>query len=209
MDNTLLVACVGAAAASIGVTLAKDTKVSEFRQAWIDSLREDVAKFISIATRAFEESHGLVPHKPEDKLEDLASMMMRLNTVMYRIILRLDLKNQEKKPGHGALILALSEVQNLIELKTATRAAFHTATDKIWMTTADLLDTAWKHVKRGESNYRRVLKGSCAILVVCAVANAGQLIYQLWHPDNPVTHVVIDQAVPAPLAPIQPPTIKH
>ena len=62
MDSTLLAALLGAAVASIGVTLAKDTKVSEFRQAWIDKLREDVAEFISLVSRAFDESHNPYVH---------------------------------------------------------------------------------------------------------------------------------------------------
>lgn len=98
MDSTLLAALLGAAVASIGVTLAKDTKVSEFRQAWIDKLREDVAEFISLVSRAFDEAHNPYTHALAKKqnIDDLLTIKDRLNTVMYRIVLRLDLKDEKK-----------------------------------------------------------------------------------------------------------------
>src|ERR1039458_8879231 len=49
---TIVVALIAGAFSLIAITLSKEQKVSEFRQAWIDGLRADLAAFLS-ATRAF------------------------------------------------------------------------------------------------------------------------------------------------------------
>ncbi|MGV3742883.1 MAG: hypothetical protein ACO1NO_11300 [Burkholderiaceae bacterium] len=48
----VLVALIAAAASLVATTLSKEQKVSEFRQAWIDGLRSELATFLSSA-RAF------------------------------------------------------------------------------------------------------------------------------------------------------------
>jgi hypothetical protein len=49
MSDNLIGPIIGASVAVMGMIVAKETKVSELRQQWIDGLRADVAKLISLA----------------------------------------------------------------------------------------------------------------------------------------------------------------
>src|SRR6218665_2619513 len=49
---TLVASLIAAAVAFVNLTLTTELKTSEFRQAWIDGLREGLAKFLG-AARAF------------------------------------------------------------------------------------------------------------------------------------------------------------
>lgn len=49
---TVVASLIAAAVAFVNLTLTKELTTSEFRQAWIDALREDLAKFLG-AARAF------------------------------------------------------------------------------------------------------------------------------------------------------------
>lgn len=91
MDSTLVAAVITAALAGIGVTLSKDTKVSEFRQRWADALRKDVSEFLALVTHAWSIKHKVAPISDMGKVEKQTT---RLNVVMYRILLRLDLKKE-------------------------------------------------------------------------------------------------------------------
>lgn len=47
--SALLVAFVAGAFSLLGLTVSKENKVSEFRQAWIDALRQDIAEVVAEA----------------------------------------------------------------------------------------------------------------------------------------------------------------
>ena len=70
---TIVAAAIAAAASLVAVTLSKEQKVSEFRQAWIDALRQDLASFFSSA-RAFARAmdarrvHGVETTDPAKRL---------------------------------------------------------------------------------------------------------------------------------------------
>jgi phosphate/sulfate permease len=49
MSDTVIGAIIGASIALIGMIVAKESKISELRQQWIDGLRSDVAKLVSLA----------------------------------------------------------------------------------------------------------------------------------------------------------------
>jgi hypothetical protein len=53
MNPTILAALITSSLALLGLTLGKDSKVSEFRQQWIDGLRADVAEFLSSVQHVF------------------------------------------------------------------------------------------------------------------------------------------------------------
>ncbi len=45
--GTIIAAVIAAVISLLGLIISKENKVSEFRQAWIDSLREEVAAIIT------------------------------------------------------------------------------------------------------------------------------------------------------------------
>ena len=54
ITGTILTSVIAASAATIGVVVTKDSKISKFRQEWIDALREDVARLCSVSVALFQ-----------------------------------------------------------------------------------------------------------------------------------------------------------
>jgi hypothetical protein len=53
MNPTILAALFTSSLALLGLTVGKDSKVSEFRQQWIDGLRADVSEFLASVQHVF------------------------------------------------------------------------------------------------------------------------------------------------------------
>ena len=168
MDNgTILTSVIGASAATIGVVVAKDTKVSEFRQQWIDALREDVAKLCSMSVALF---HGNVRWSIRDRLPDtrqvdLEALTEQTNNLGYRVRLRLD----KTKPHSQELIAALD---GLVNLATHAREPFDVingCVETVLNKTDVVLEDAWRSVKRGEPRFRWTFRFAFTTLVLTLV----------------------------------------
>lgn len=46
LDTKMIVALIAVFVSFIGLIISKEQKISEFRQAWINTLRDDIAKFL-------------------------------------------------------------------------------------------------------------------------------------------------------------------
>lgn len=168
MDNgTILTSVIGASAATIGVVVAKDTKVSEFRQQWIDALREDVAKLCSTSVSLF---HGNVRWSIRDRLPDtrqvdLEGLTEQANNLGYRVTMRLD----KGKPHSLELIAALDD---LVHLATHAQEPFEVVNrgvEAVMNKTDVVLEDAWQTVKRGEPRFRWTFRFAFATLLLTLV----------------------------------------
>jgi hypothetical protein len=64
---TLLVAMIAGAFSLLGLVISKEQKVSEFRQTWIDALREDISELIAHANLIHAELLKLAEENTPDK----------------------------------------------------------------------------------------------------------------------------------------------
>ncbi|MBF6028543.1 hypothetical protein ICY20_12440 [Pseudomonas sp. P115] len=156
---------------------AKENKVSEFRLAWIDGLRNEIAEYTSAAqelSRIYKperfaplkihsekEAHELKIESYKETREAYA----RATENLTKIQLRLNPVQIEKEPGsHEAKLMAavlkarksgsqeFSEVlKNCNDIRTAA---------------APILKSTWDSVKRGESAYRRFRVVAIVIVLV-------------------------------------------
>jgi hypothetical protein len=135
----------------LGILITNQAKVSEFRQRWIDALREDAATLIT---------HTFFIRGAEVRAEaDLSESYIQINQVSARIRLRL---NPKEKKTH-AIIAAMNKMQNA----NHTAAEFNNVKECVnEFTTAVqvVLKKEWRRVKFGEPLYRTVL-----ILVILSV----------------------------------------
>ena len=117
--GAILTAIIGANAATIGVVVAKDTKVSEFRQQWIDALREDIAKLCSTSVALYNGNvrSSLADRVPELPRIDSNALVELAKNLGYQIRLRLD----KRKRRWQQLISALD---SLVLLATHAQEAF-------------------------------------------------------------------------------------
>jgi hypothetical protein len=149
-ETTILASAFGSLVALVGLVVSKESKISEFRQKWIDDLRADISSFIALALVA---QTKLSP----DKLEDF---YMRANEMNGRITLRFKHGDEQSRP-------LLNELSKLIDSAKGrdSSATTKTTADAVVREAQLVLGTEWKRVKRGETSYRLLVGATVCVLI--------------------------------------------
>jgi hypothetical protein len=167
-------AAVGAIAASLiaglvsllGLIISKEQKVSEFRQAWIDALREDIAAVIARVNSI----HGALIAgyaTSAERWEAIKDDFIGINEAAARAKLRLNPK--ETGPAQSVLEI-LDEQETIFNAGAAPDFARLSALEKkLVAETQLLLKQEWKRVRSGELTFR-VARWVAALVVVVASA---------------------------------------
>jgi hypothetical protein len=133
--------------------LSKEQKTSEFRQTWIDALREDISEYIGTAevVLAVLRAMALQGEPPDEMLDYLVKNESALRELMgtyYRVRLRLNLEK------HDDLLTALDALYASFNGQQYVNVA---ATDSlikdIDTITHRVLKREWRRVKRGEKTF--------------------------------------------------------
>jgi hypothetical protein len=160
--GTIVAAVIAALISLIGLVISKESKVSEFRQAWIDSLRADVAAIITHANAI----HGAYLANFSNNVtlwKDAREDFVNLNTALARIRLRL---NPTKEP-HISMLKALAEHEALFSGKTTPPdfSKLESLDRRVLDCTQIVLKQEWERVKSGEPFYR-VARATAGVLVL-------------------------------------------
>lgn len=184
----LVAALLGGAIAALTLIVNKENKISEFRQAWIDCLREDLTNFLSASrtcTRAIQESKYAQREQFQNPMPideaTTAKLRHQVAECSYRIKLRL---NQIKKP-HIELESLMTESTTLVsEYFSGTSDDVDKVLSGIEIAAKqarEVLKTEWERVKKGEFAYR-VAKWIAVSLFLIAAA----LIWKIGSSNLPV-----------------------
>jgi len=160
-------AVIAAGASLLTLINSKETKVSEFRQQWIDALREDLATLISIVFEIKGEGNDDTPKR--------SKAIAKANLVATRIGLRLneeenksrDLQNKLADLRH-AIHDDESKSSELTFSEVDLKAAVAIKSGQL------LLKPEWNRVKQGEPTYkwtRRLALGSLALFSSILLVN--------------------------------------
>lgn len=175
---TLAAAFVAGGIARSNLIVSKEAKISEFRQAWVGELRENLSTLFSavrLLARAVQEARTKQNGNETDskfrfsqeKIEEVRHSSAELR---YRIGLLLD--NREE--SH-------SELQRLLDVMLTTLQAYITGgTDADIDMVFDALERAnklgtvvvaqeWEMVRLGEPEYRNAVRGANSVLLVAGV----------------------------------------
>lgn len=163
--GTVIVAGI-AGAISLAVTiLAKDQKISEFRQLWIDELRNDVSKLAGILHMLLALTEP-VKKKGGDYVYDFAMSsrdhFVDINNLLARIRLRLNVNE------HTHMLKLLKEID---ESEGLSKKESEAQIQNLVTETQVILKGEWGRVKRGERSFQ-VLKWTSAILLVAGIGSA-------------------------------------
>jgi hypothetical protein len=174
---TLVAALIAGAISFVNLTLTKEQKTSEFRQAWIDALRNDLAAFFAGArafARATETLHLAGPDYKEKVAlliseEKISDIRYQAAETLYRITLRLNADEPEHKELLRLLLGAVAEQNKMLTdrtdgaetLKSIERAAEYAR---------PVLKTEWERVKKGELPFRIARNWVAPIIVFISVA---------------------------------------
>jgi hypothetical protein len=158
--GTVAAALIAAALSYVNLTLTKEQKTSEFRQAWIDGLREDLSKFFA-ALRTVARAEGAFYKTGENyekqnfpwSREQVAGQRQAASEMIYRIKLRLNPDEEAHIKLYELLQLALTEQKNLKKTSfdsDPTIKAIDSASDYA----RPVLKAEWLRVKAGERPFR-------------------------------------------------------
>ncbi len=165
---SILLAGAGAAglASLVAGWLSHKVKLSEFRQAWINDLRADVAEFIGITHQWVQVYDRISAAETSDERKTLNDKKLsKINTeaivVLSRIEMRINPRNNEYKKDDDAFLQALRNLLNPQSFPTVTPDSSKLTTfEAAWALCAEeavwqaqcLLKREWEVVKSGILN---------------------------------------------------------
>lgn len=134
----------------IATILSKDQKTSEFRQAWIDSFRSEIAELLALAGNYVVMVNRLkAEKKPREEiikfLSDNKDDMTKIDSLIIRIKLRLN------PTEHAKLLYTI----NFLEQESLSQDIKEHAEiiKKLTNQSQEILKREWRRVKRGELSF--------------------------------------------------------
>jgi hypothetical protein len=146
----LSVAFIAALVSVLGLIISKESKISEFRQAWIDGLRSDIAKLIGHA--AALQAVKLMDVGNNDRLSLSVAHFLGVNETASKIRLRLN----PGKPSHLPVLNALKVHESYFSkpVESLDNHGIEEAEEKLVSQGQILLRAVWEEVKAGERTYK-------------------------------------------------------
>lgn len=152
--GAIIAALIAGFIAFIGMVIAKENKISEFRQEWIKELRGNITKLFKLYGAAKKDS-GL-------KIDERNEKFNEINEVIATIRLHLNHSNQsvyEKK-----LLESINELNVQVRSGNISLSSlFKSLTENSHL----VLKEEWERVKRGERNYHRIKDFLFLVFVFC------------------------------------------
>lgn len=171
---TVITAVVTSAVSFVTMSLTKELKTSEFRQAWIDGLREDLSKFLGAARAMARATQSVHVHGAQFQSVPLAFSPQQAGEFRYQAAETLSKIKLRLNPGEAEHIELLRLLRCAVDRQNemlATQgpiepvlAAIDAANDYA----PQVLKREWERVKVGEISFRvvRALFGVIAAVVL-------------------------------------------
>lgn len=172
--------------------VSKENKVSEFRQEWINSLRNSISSYISslcYISMLYKHRSGQTEEKKDkfNMTRDIEDIYSKMNESYNDIIFRI---NDKEVNTNG------NEINSkfLSALKLTRQHYLTGKWDDVIKSCDDLRDVSkpllkheWNRVKEGETNYRKAKKYSLIVLfiaVLAVVTSTAYLILDSCHEES-------------------------
>lgn len=153
-DTKIIVALIAVIASFISLIIAKETKTSEFRQKWIDSIRDDIADLMGTLTQY---SIVYIAQNPTDReskekfFNDNNELLAKVEISINKIELRLNPEDDKDLINH------LNAISDFITIPQESKLGdLSTTMNKLKEQSHKLLKDEWERVKKGEWLYRTI-----------------------------------------------------
>lgn len=165
----LAVALIAGVVSLVVSILAKDQKTSEFRQAWIDSLRNDVSQLIAHLS-VVKTMSKIVRGQSSSEIKDyiLSKQKDFLETAMLASRIQLRLNPTE----HTKLLSLVKDTDGI----GSSEEAMERRIKEIAHETQEILKTEWERVKRGEPSFVWLKMISRLAVIILMVGGAAAVI---------------------------------
>ena len=168
--SAVIAALIAGAFAFFSLVVTKETKVSEFRQAWIDALRSEISTYIS-RLHAVSNLGQYIHEKPvEDKynpdlLRERSRMYEEALSAYNSILLRINPNetNEEASRLNTEFLRTVRTAQRFYEAGHVE--ALDENLEALGSAAAPLLKYEWDRVRRGEPAYVRAKSTALAIAI--------------------------------------------
>jgi hypothetical protein len=160
----------------LNLVISKEQKVSEFRQSWIDSLREDIADYCAAAvflSSAYDLLEEEVPGKPSsiEYLKAIEIQTAKATHAYTSIVLRINPEDKNKKlREHNIALLNVLE-RSRKALREDRFAEAKTLLDDLQVKARPILKLEWNRVRDGEPLFR-VTRWAALFIIAAAIATA-------------------------------------
>jgi len=160
----------------LGLIISKEQKVSEFRQAWIDALREEIAEVIAHSHSIFGGSKINV-YDERESWERLEPVFVGFNVTIAKIRLRLN-----KKESEAEQILKKIDILHellLHKLDSIDYKILTNAENELVEVAQIFLKKEWVRVRKGEIIYRYTRNLAFGTIIGCLILLFGFAIVQI------------------------------
>lgn len=165
--GAIVAAVIGGLISLVGLIISKESKVSEFRQAWIDALRAEFSTYLTNVNAAAD-AKNLVFSSENERFEKLHPFFSKLNESYFLIALRLNANESQSKKVQECT----TKLANLIKSNDQIdQVVFQDAQVNFIKSSNQLLKDEWNRVKNGESVYRNTRRlAALTVVTLCVVA---------------------------------------
>lgn len=190
--GAILAAVIAGSFSYLNLIVSKEQKVSEFRQAWIDSLRDSISEYlssisyISILYKHYYEKKDVNRDKFE-MTKGVEEIYAKVNKSYNDIIFRVN-DNETDKEGkeiNDIFLLALNTTRDFYNNAYYVEAFKSCAS--VRDATKPLLKYEWKRVKNGEPAYKNAKRISALVLATGLVIAALVFGYVVYESSNTTT----------------------
>lgn len=182
---TVAAALIAGGISLTNLILTKETKISEFRQAWIDALRDELAIFLT-STRAMARVIQELRHVNRTQDTSISSLQFTPDKITevrhsvasshYKIKLRLNIEQPDHLKLLGLLESAIDAQVNYFKNVDANVEDVLAAATKASDQAALVLKEEWRTVKRGEPQYRNAVRLVKIVLSIAAISLVAAVI---------------------------------
>lgn len=194
--GAIFAALIAGLVSLLGLIISKEQKISEFRQAWIDGLRENIALVITHLEAIRGAMHAAQPAKAPwpDRKEHFVAINQAITCVRLRL--------NPDEPSSQRLLESLTELETIAQAgDIATSPLVGPAVDKLTDRCNVVMKEEWQRVRDGEKTYRVARYGSIAAVAIALVLLFGIVIRSLVYPSTSETPPPPDKAATQKSAP--------
>jgi hypothetical protein len=181
---TVTASLIAATISFVNLTLTKELKTSEFRQEWINDLRDELSVFFACArafSRATEEQYYFGESSSEENVfkistDKISEIRYQVGEAYSKIILQLNYKEQDHEELVRMMKIVISKQNEALSKKsdsTETIKAISIATDY----SRTLIKKEWDRVKAGEPAYRNARNAAIAGIITLCLAIIVFIVY--------------------------------
>jgi hypothetical protein len=166
LDVKIVITVIAAIVSFIGLIIAKDNKISEFRQAWINDFRSDVSSLMgcvsNISSSRILSLNSESNNKTQTFLEDNQVLFNQMHQLSYKLKFMLNPEKDIK------LITAVNDIESMIMHpdKLDDLNLYKSHTESLYLLSHITLKKEWERVKKGEVVYylSKIILGTALIL---------------------------------------------